>query len=273
MKKTMWKLTVLLLAVMMCVAFVGCTTEKENPPADGQTTEGTEGDKTTGETEGDKTTGETENEKEEEKEVSPEELVSDVVTKEEWMAAFSMEKFENVKADITVTMSGTINHQEFTYKQTQTTVICGNLLHLTQTTEGSESYLGQVREQYEMIGIALNMDAYFDMETKVMYQKNDQGEWETSTPSETVLTLCDFRSAFQAWRDQYEDMMFSEFQYNETSGSYCDSDQNLIWKFKAGRLKAMISTSKYDTSTFFATQRTVTSYTYGGQSVTLPEVK
>ena len=263
-KTTIWKLSALLLSFAMCAAFVGCAPDSGNDlddtPSDGQTTDG---DNT-----GDKTT----------EDVSPEELVSDIVTEEEWKAAFAPENFENVKAEITVTMSGTISteaftNEAFTYKQTQTTVICGNLLHLVQTTEGSESYLGQLREQYEMLGVSLNMDVYFDMEAKVMYQKNDQGAWETSTPSETILTLLDFRKAIQIALTPQEDMRYSEFHYDEESGSYCNSDQNLVWKFKDGKLTATIATLKSSTSTFSATQRTVSSYIYGGQSVTLPAVK
>lgn len=258
-KTTIWKPSALLLSFAMCVAFVGCAPDSGNEPSgdipsSGQTTDG---DNTGGEATED---------------VSPEELVSDIVTEEEWKAAFAPENFENVKAEITVTMSGTISHEAFTYKQTQTTVICGNLLHLVQSTEGSESYLGQLREQYEMMGISLNMDVYFDMEAKVMYQKNDQGAWETSTPSETILTLLDFRKAIQTALTPHEDMRYSEFHYDEESGSYCNSDQNLVWKFKDGKLTATIATLKYDTSTFSATQRTVSSFTYGGQSVTLPTV-
>ena len=275
MKKTMWKLTVLLLAVMMCAAFVGCTTEKEDPPADGQTSE---------ETEGDKPTGEAENEKEEEKEVSPEELVSDVVTEAEWAAAFAAENFDNVKIVSPVMISGSKEDGPFTIDYTTIIIYSGDLAHMTISVETTgtgalvNEYKNMIRDMmYELgrnvLAEVKVLDVYYDFETEILYLKNTNGVWEKTTmPGNSMLSqMLNIRLLFP----QTMGSIYPQLRYDEALKGYrmdypgSENTYN-VYKLKGGKMVAGLSEGIIERG---AVQTCKATYTYGGQSVTLPEVK
>lgn len=257
MKKSVWKLIALLLAAMMAVALVGCDIAGTSD----QTTEGTE-----------------QGSDSDKEEPLPEEIVSDVVTEAEWTAAFAAENFENVKIEGINTCSGT-SDGPFTITEMPTMVRSENFVHLTdsfQTTgtgEMVDSYKDRFTRSY---GCFLNskdklaFDVYYDFETEMIYQTNDEGIWKKTTANSAQKGVIDNSTSVSSAE-------YSEWHYDEAQKGYRHDYPGLeyyyVYKFKDGKLVEMIMHHEMELYGKKMTEDIKITFTYGGQSVTLPEVK
>lgn len=259
-KTTIWKLSALLLSFAMCAAFVGCAPDSGNGPS-GDTPSG--GQTTDGDNTGDNKDPETP-------------AVVTTVTAEEWKAALTLENVTNVKFEQLNILSGTDTGAEYSITQTMSYVRDGNSLHSTITTTTTGERGKELAGTMAEIGQPTNTEAYFDLENEIIYEKNDEegfrkieksawGDWEKSlwnilNPF-THIQLGILNSV----------NMYTAAEYDEEKVGYTIAIDSgtMFFQFENGKLTKVTFMTEGETEA-----QTVTfTFTYGGQSVTLPAVK
>lgn len=278
-KTTIWKLSALLLSFAMCAAFVGCAPDSGNGPADdtpsgGQTTDG---DNT-----GDNKDPETP-------------AVVTTVTAEEWKAAFGATMSDNVKWEMSNVMQGVSkdadgNSENYTYTQKTTYVRDGNLLHTTMVSTATGEYATQMLESMTSSGQPTNAEAYLDFEKQDLYLQNEDGSFRKVAKADwTELNELwwNVMNPFSHSIDQLLGMeddpisdSYAKAKYDEAKKVYTItvSEENpneeitTVSQFENGNLVMASVTFDYEDESW-PLQTVTFTFTYGGQSVTLPAVK
>lgn len=283
-KTTIWKLSALLLSFAMCVAFVGCAPDSGNEPSGdtpsgGQTTDGGN----TGDNTGDNNNKEPE---------TP--AVVTTVTEAEWKAAFGATMSDNVKWEMSNVMQGVSKNadgetENYTYTQNTTYVRDGNLLHTTMVSTATGEYGTQMLESMTSYGQPTNTEAYLDLEKQDLYLQNEDGSFRKIAKADwTELNELwwNMLNPFSHTIDQLLGMgdtpisdSYAKAKYDEEKKVYTitvseeDPKEEIVTvaQFENGNLVMTSVTFNYEDES--RPLQTVTyTFTYGGQSVTLPTV-
>ena len=232
-------------------------------------------------------------------------IVSDIVTQEEWEAAFAEENFENFKLEATCNLT-----QEWLGSATvqcKYIIVCENE-KIYQKTE----YIGRANDGSVLYGPRV-VERYYDPSNGLEYVKDENNQWVLSDNYDNLVefiegpigskseVLSNFlnRTIYIQFGNFYGDDIdfadsFDLFEYSEEEKGYLyeyrGQDENghevsrYILKFKKGKFAGYytsVDSLEYDVSTgdydYEQADLLTKSYidsvvTYGGQHVTLPEV-
>ncbi len=194
------------------------------------------------------------------------------VSREEWTAAFKDDTFANYK--LVITGSSEAKTEGKTGKQTSkaTVTVADKKEHLvlSSSAEGdafSEKELEQANkeEEYYVDGTSL---------VPVIYGKNDDGKWAKVTSGTTASTLVGVVKTLALLYDAFEYNTEKNGYVLKTGQSVAASLEGAVVKFKDGKLAGLymeMSEEEEDGDYYKIVQDYY--FTYGGESVKLPEVE
>lgn len=231
--------------------------------------------------------------KDEEKgEGSPNEIVSDKITAEEFAAAFDDALFENFKVEIEV--------EEIRTDEEGGQVVCTRMERFKQTIRvengraytkvtAKRNYTGELPEysyceKYKAEYATTELEYYYpiireSLDKKYIVQENGKWVYTGYTPDYTAVWPVNFYQGsvrIDGWPMSWVELA-SEEMLNASNYEYSDEykgylykveDTILVAKFKDGKLKALYIEVDYGRQV----QNISVLITYGGQSVTLPTV-
>lgn len=206
------------------------------------------------------------------------EMTGEEVTAEKWTAAFAASNFTNVKVDMTNTVTGKFEKEDGTKVDAKqinymTYIVAGNLEYSKEyyEAEGPDELL----ELIEEYGVREEYSSETD--GKVTYYYKEDGNWKSEESSHGVAyymlrSLNTYAEAFES------------FEYNTEQKGYvvkADSDlaENMpegtvmVLKFKDGKLAVSYSERTEGEGDDAFTTVSAAVVTYGGQSLTLPQVQ
>ena len=204
---------------------------------------------------------------------------SDVVTQEAWKQAFAEENFTNVRmeAEMSVSTAGKAQGGKVDYTQTNrlTVVIAGDYEYYKVESEMTGKILGvdvsdeePVAEMYS----ARKADG-----TYTMYTKDASGNWIVSDSAVGVAADI-IVGMIGSLSEIYGSYVYSEDRRGYVKADDLDGTEEVL-KFKDGKLAAVwvqVEKPDFDDNDFtYAVQVIQTSsamFTYGGQSLTLPQL-
>ncbi len=278
MKKFFMGLMSALLAAAMCVSFAACG--EDDSGSNGETPDASSGTESTTPNGG---SGENEGSNEE-KELTVEgilakanEIVSDRVTAEEWEAAFAEENFKNVEfKNGYIDEAGSKGDDGWMKETMLQTYSCNGataFVKYSYKTEGvfsdeDEGYLEHEEQFYWTIRDGYMIGVYQD----------EDGKWVEERDETEELIEHTYIGAYFAYKlcsdtviDNYEAFTYSEeekgYVLNENPKEWQEGTTFVV-KFKDGKLATTIY--KYENEEHIYNAFGI--FTYGGQTVTLPEI-
>ncbi len=228
--------------------------------------------------------------------VSSKDIVSDIVTEEEWDAAFAEENFTNFKLEYTLKFTEDYWGDDLMEGMTQGlkgTGVSNTLL----IYEDGKLYCAEKRKAKDNIHgnyPATIKEYYIDFTNELQYEKNEKGQWITSD-----VGIDDFIDIYKSdsITEIIENLIFGTerpksfygYEYSEENKGYkweeefhdgYDDDLDYgydrsILKFKDGRLAgghAEFYVNMMDGITVSQGATVDFVFTYGGQTVTLPDM-
>ena len=210
---------------------------------------------------------------------SAQSMKSDEVTLEGWTSAFSEENFTNVRmeGETTSGVSGKAQGGKVDYSQTRriTAVIAGDYEYYKIETETSGKILGiDIADPQPVVE---KYSAKKEDGTYTIYTKDASGNWimEDSVVSVAADIIV---GMIGTYANMYESYVFSKDRKGYVGAEDLDGTQEVL-KFKDGKLAAIWLQSEkpdFDENGFTYAVRisgtSSVSFTYGGQSITLPQL-
>lgn len=209
-------------------------------------------------------------------------LVSDTVTAEEWAAVFDPQNFEEFYGNCTVVLTGTRTQKApdgttATLKGTQILVADGNKLY------GKTKFVtsGELSEEDAALYAAQSGEFYAE---RLKYAPSSNGgEYIQYAKEDDVWTteeidFCSYDVYVTVSSIRHGGVYihgFEDLEYSEEAKGYVikniedEGIKAMILKFKDGKLAAVIEEGESEGAQF----RQTMTFTYGGQTVTLPTVE